>query len=72
MVLTLENEAAVDLVAQHHDVAIADRARDTVDVILSQHAAGRVLWRIQDDQLRALVDQPSQFVDVEPEIHLLT
>ena len=36
-----------------------------------QHAAGRVLRRIQDDELRAVVNQPGEFVDVEPEIHLL-
>src|SRR5207247_7130119 len=31
MMLTLEDEATVDLVAQHHDVAIADNARDAVN-----------------------------------------
>ncbi len=36
-----------------------------------QHAAGRVLRRIQDDELRAVVNQPGEFADVEPEIHLL-
>ena len=41
VMLTFEDEAAVDLVGQHHDVAIADRARDAVDVLLLQHAAGR-------------------------------
>ncbi len=71
MMLTLEDQAAVDLVAQYHNVAIADRARDAVDIILRQHAAGRVLRRIQDDELRAVVDQPAEFADVEPEIHLL-
>ena len=57
MMLAFEDEAAVDLVGQHHDVAIADRARDALDVVLLQHAAGRILRRIQDDELRAVVDQ---------------
>ena len=34
VMFTFENEAAIDLVGQHHDVAIADRARDAVDVVL--------------------------------------
>ena len=71
MMLTFENQAAVDLIGQHHDVAIADRARDRLDVFFFQHAAGRVLRRIQDDQLGAIVDQPGEFIDIETEIHLL-
>src|SRR6266508_1381198 len=43
MMLTLENQSAVDLVAQYHDVAIADGARDTVDVFFFQHTAGGIL-----------------------------
>ena len=49
MMFALENKPAVNLIAQHHDVSIADRARDTFDVDLSEHAAGRILWRIQND-----------------------
>src|SRR6266849_4392521 len=71
VMFTLEDKTAIDLVAQHHDVAIANRAGDAVDVVLRQYAAGRVLRRIHDDQLRAVVDQPFEFADVEPEIHFL-
>ena len=42
-----------------------------VDVDLGQHAAGRILRRIQNDQLRAIVDQLGELIDIEPEIHLL-
>ena len=38
-----ENEPAIDLVAQHHDVASADGARDAVDVFFLQHTARGVL-----------------------------
>ena len=57
MMLALKNEPAVDLVAQHHDVAITDRARDCRDVVLCQHAPCRVLWRVQNDELCAIVDE---------------
>src|SRR6266496_4500809 len=67
----LEDETAVDLVAQHHDVAVADRARDAIDVFLLQYATGRVLRRIQNDQLCPVVDQPRELIHVEPEIQLL-
>ena len=43
MMLTFKNQAAVDLVAQHHDIAIADRLGDPLDIDLFQHATGRVL-----------------------------
>src|SRR5437667_7419414 len=71
VMLAFEDEAAVDLVAQHHDVAIADRVRDAVNVVLRKHAAGRVMRRIHNDQLRAIVDQSGEFADIEAEIHLL-
>src|SRR5205823_9486555 len=35
------------------------------------YAAGGILRRIQNDQLRAVIDQPTQFVDIESEIQLL-
>ena len=34
VMFTLKDEAAVNLVAQDHNVAVADRARDAVDVLL--------------------------------------
>src|SRR5581483_7864654 len=43
MMFALEDQPAVYLVAQYHEVAIADGARDTVDVFFFQHAAGGVL-----------------------------
>ena len=38
---------------------------------LREHSAGRVLRRIQDDELGPVVDQPAEFVDINPKIHLL-
>ena len=35
VVLPLEDKAAVDLVGQHHDVAVADRARDALQVLFA-------------------------------------
>ena len=69
--LSLEYQAAIDFVTQHHDIAIADRAGDPVDVDLGQHATGRVLRRIQNDQLGAVVNQTAELFDVETEIHFL-
>ena len=71
MILALKDELAIDLIAQHHDVAIADCARDRGDVVLCQHAASRVLRRIQDDELCAIVDQTGELIDVEPEFQFL-
>ena len=65
--LALKDELAIDLIAQHHDVAIADCARDRGDVLLGQHAACRVLWRIQNKELCAIVDRNGELIDVEPE-----
>src|SRR6266478_6752956 len=67
----LENQATVNLVSQNHEVAIADRTRDFLNVILREDAAGGILRRIQNDQLGAVIDQRAQFVDVEAEIQFL-
>ena len=71
MMFAFENEPAVNLVAHDHHIAIADRGRDLLDVLLRQHATSRVLRRIQDDQLRPIVDQARQLIHIEPKIHFL-
>ena len=43
MMLALEDEAAINLITQHHDLAIADRARDAINVVLLQHSTGGIL-----------------------------
>ena len=43
VVLAIENQAAVDLVGEHHDVAIADGVGDVVNVALAEYAAGGIL-----------------------------
>ena len=69
--LPIENQAAVNLVGEHHDVAIADGIGDVVDVALAENAAGGVLRRVDDDQLGAIGDEGSQFFHVQAEIALL-
>ena len=68
---TFENQAAVNFVAQHHDIATADRAGDVDNVLFLQDAAGRILRRIQNDELGPVIDQPGELVHVEPKIQLL-
>ena len=53
----LEDQTAVDLIAQHNEVAIADDARDFAHVALAQDAAGGIVRRIQNDEFGAVVDQ---------------
>ena len=72
VVFAVENQAAINLVAQHRNVAIANRPRDGINVFFLEYAASRVLRRIQNDQFRPIIDQSGEFIDVEPEIQLLS
>src|ERR1051326_2321360 len=66
-----KDEPAVDLVAQYHDISIADDLCDAVDVDLCEHSAGRILRRIQNDQASAIGDEPRELVDIQSKIHFL-
>ena len=66
--LTVENQPAVNFVREHHDVAIANGRGDVVDVLFAEHASGRILRRIQNDEPGAIGDQRRQFVHIETEI----
>src|SRR3954470_1954055 len=66
----LEDQPTVDLVGEHHDVAIADSARNLAHVLLGHHAARGILRRVQDDESRTVVDERRELADVEAEIHL--
>ena len=66
--LAFENEAAVDLVRQDHDVTVANDVSNCPDVLLTKHPAGRVLRRVNDDELGSVADQRREFIDIQPEI----
>ena len=70
-VLALEDAAAVDLVGHDDDVVLAGDVGDGRDVLARQHAAGRVVRRVEDDQLGLGRDERAQLVDVESEVVLL-
>ena len=67
----VEQQPAVDLVGQDHHVAVADGSRDLLDVAALENSARGILRRIQNDELRAVVDERRQFVYVEREVALL-
>ncbi len=71
MFVAVVDEAAVDFVRKNQDVAVADGVGNREDVFLGEHAAGRVLRRVQDDQPGAVGDQRGEFFDVEAKIALL-
>ena len=70
MFVAVVDEAAVDLVRKNHDVAVADGLGDFENVFPGEHAAGRVVRRVQDDQLGAAGNQRGQFLDVHGEVAL--
>ena len=68
VVRALKNQPAVNLIGEHHDVAVGDDPSDVLHVTLAEHAAGWILGRIQDNQLGAIGDQFGQFVDIQAEV----
>src|SRR5947209_2016981 len=68
--LALEDEAAIDLVGEHHDVAVTDGARDLAYILFGHHAAGGILRRVQDDDASAVIDLRRELAHVEAEFHL--
>src|SRR5271166_3695947 len=69
--LSFEEQAAVDFVAQDHDVAVANGGGNVFHIALGDDASGRILRRVQDDELGAIGDETGQLVHVEAEIALL-
>ena len=57
-------QPAIDLVRQHHDVAIAD-AWAMSRYRPCENSAGRILRRVEDDQPGPIGNQGRQFVQVE-------
>ena len=67
-----KNQAAVNLVGEHHDVAIADGGGDVANILRFQHASGGIMRRVQDHEPGAVGDQVRQLVGIEPEIFVFT
>src|ERR1700687_3990337 len=70
-VLAFVDKAAVDFVRKNHDVAVADGIGYFENVLFGEHAAGRVVRRVQDDQLGTVGDQRGQFFDIDGKVALL-
>ena len=62
---SLEEQTAVDFVAEHHDVAVANRPGDGAHVTLGHHPAGGIMRRVQDDELSAVGDQRGEFIHIK-------
>ena len=58
-------ESAVDLVGQDDDVALAGDVGNGFQVGAGEHAAGRVVGRVDDDQPGLAGDQRAELVGVE-------
>ena len=71
LVFALEDQPAIDLVGEHHEVALADGLGDVAQITPGQHPAGGIMGRVQDDELGAVGDERGQFVHVQAEVHLL-
>src|SRR5208337_998859 len=70
-VLALEEQAAVDFIREHEDIAVADDFGHLLHVLALHDAAGGVLRGIDDDEFGAVGDKPGQIVDIHHEIALL-
>src|SRR5208282_145613 len=69
-VLAFVDEAAVDFVRKNEDVAVSDGLGYFQNIFLGKSASGRVVRRVQDDQLGAVGNQRGQFFDIEGEVAL--
>ena len=69
--LALVEEARVDLVRQHRHAVVARELGDPAHVLGAQHAAGRVVGRVDDEELGLLGDAPLELLQVEAEAGLL-
>ena len=69
--LSLKIEAAILLVSQYHDIAIADGARYIFHVLLSKPTARGILGRVKDDQFGvwSLISPANSFT-LKRELHL--
>ena len=65
------DDLGVDLVRENHQVAFDGEPGDEFDVLFGQHAAGRVLGGVDDQQPGFVGDQGRQLLEVHPEVALL-
>ena len=65
--LTFEDQATVDFVGEHHDVAVSDHSSDVTYICFLEHAASRILWRVEDDEFCTRRDLLRKFIHVKAE-----
>ena len=66
------DELAVDLVGDQQEVVLLHEVADEIDVLFSQHTAGRVLWSVDDQHSRLRSHERCQLVEVHAKAGLLT
>src|SRR5262249_53602871 len=55
----------IDFVTQDHEIPIAKHFRNPCDILLWNHSACRIRWRVQNHHLRLLRKTVSQHIQVE-------
>jgi len=68
--LPLVEDPGVDLIGQHEEVAIAQQIPQPAHVLAREHAAGRIVRAVQDDEARPIGQQARQLIDVQREAEL--
>src|SRR5215813_278846 len=63
--LAFEDQAAVNLVGENHDVAIANCFPDRPHIFLAENSARRIMRRIQNDELGAIRYPAREIIHVE-------
>ena len=66
--LAIVVEPAVDLVADNDEIVFDGDPGDCLTVLAPEHASGRILWRVHDQQAGARRDQRAQLFGVGPEV----
>ena len=66
--LAIKDQPAIDLIRKHQNIAVANSFRDVMNLPPVQNAAGRILRRIQNNQLGLIGNQRRQLVHIQAEI----
>src|SRR5437870_13756 len=68
MMFALENQPAIDFIRQDKDIAIANDFGNLLEIAFGQDSTCGIVWRIQDNQLRAGADKASKLVPIQGEV----
>jgi len=68
---SLVDDLAVDLITEHPEIMFDRQFRDSVQIVGTEHSAGGVLGRIDDQHFRLVICQSAEVLDVEGKILLL-